>query len=74
MNLSFESKLTTNLEEMDTTFLRIGSCSLHPTHTAFRKGINKFYSGKVNTEESQHFDLDDLFNGIHFFFNLSSAR
>ena len=32
-NLSFERKLATNLEEMDTTFLRIGSCSLHPTHT-----------------------------------------
>ena len=34
-NLSFESKLATDLEEMDTTFQRIGSCSLHPTHTAF---------------------------------------
>ena len=52
VNFSFESKLATNLEEMDTTFLRIGSCSLHPTHTDFRKGIKKFYSGKSNTKES----------------------
>ena len=52
VNFSFESKLAVNLEEMDTTLLRIGSCSLHPTHTAFGKGIKKFYSGKVNAEES----------------------
>ena len=74
VNLSFECKLAIDLEEMDITLLRIGSRSLHAAHTAFRKGIKKFYSGKVNAKESQYFDLDDFFNDIHFFFKLSSAR
>ena len=30
VNLSFESKFATNVEEMDITFLRFRSCSLHP--------------------------------------------
>ena len=33
----------------------------------------KLYSDKVRTEELQHFDLDDFFNDIHFFFKLLSA-
>ena len=40
----------------------------------YRKGIKKFYSGKFNAEESQYFDLNDLFNDIHFFLKLSNAR
>ena len=41
VNLSFESKLATNTEDMNTTFLKIRSCSLHPTHTGFPKGCVK---------------------------------
>ena len=47
INLSFENKFATNLEEMDTTFLRIGSCSLHLTHTAFQKGIKNFIVARL---------------------------
>ena len=38
-NLSFERKMAKYLEEMNTTFLMIGTCSLHPVHSAFSKGI-----------------------------------
>ena len=41
VNLSFEKKLLTKLEEdMGATFLKLGTCSLHPVHTAFRKGYH----------------------------------
>ena len=33
INLSFENKLES--KSINTSFLRIGTCSLHPTHTAF---------------------------------------
>ena len=65
VNLSFENKLAASLDEMGTFFLRLGSCSLHPTHTAFRKGIKKLH---------QCVDIDEFFTDIHFFFKLSSAR
>ena len=71
VNLSFESKLATNLDEMDNTFLRIGSSSLYPTQTAFRKGNKKFYSGKVNAEKSQHFDLNDFFNDFFYMWHFN---
>ena len=76
VNLSFENKLAAKLTEMDTSFLRLGSCSMHPTHTAFRKGIKKLYHCTVNShsQHEQSFDLDDYFTDIHFFFKLSSAR
>ena len=38
-NLSFERKMAKYLEEMNTTFLMIGTCSLHPVHSAFSKSI-----------------------------------
>ena len=28
-------------KELDTSFLKLGTCSLHPVHTAFRKGIKE---------------------------------
>ena len=76
VNLSFENKLESNLESINTSFLRIGTCSLHPTHTAFRKGIKSLYSNTINIsgEKESTFDLDDFFNDLHFFFKLSSAR
>ena len=77
VNLSFENKLSSNLDQTNSSFLRIGTCSLHPTHTAFRKGIKKLYFNTSDTtyeNESPTFDLDELFNDFHFFFKLSSAR
>ena len=76
VNLSFENELESNLESINTSFLRIGTSSLHPTHTAFRKGIKSLYSNTINIsgEKESTFDLDDFFNDLHFFFKLSSAR
>ena len=76
VNLSFENELESNLESINTSFLRIGTCSLHPTHIAFRKGIKSLYSNTINIsgEKESTFDLDDFFNDLHFFFKLSSAR
>ena len=49
---------------------------LHPTHTAFRKGIKSLYSNTVNLsgEKESTFDLDQFFTDLHFFFKLLSAR
>ena len=76
VNLSFENKLESNLESINTSFLRIGTCSLHLTHTVFRKDIKSLYSNTINIsgEKESAFDLDDFFNDLHFFFKLSSAR
>ena len=86
VNLSFEDKLTQKLSEVDTSFLKLGSCSLHPVHTAFHKGIKQLFQGQIpsatsNSEDSGEvpkkkgtFDLDDFFTDIHFFFKVSSAR
>ena len=43
--------------------MKLGSCTLHPIHTDYRKGIKKL-----------SFDIDSFFNDIHFFFKLWSAR
>ena len=76
VNLSFENNLESTLESINTSFLRIGTCSLHPTHIAFRKGIKSLYSNTINIsgEKEPTFNLDDFFNNLHFFFKLSSAR
>ena len=47
VNLSFEDKLTQNLSEKDTSFLKLGSCSLHPVHSAFQKKIKELFQGQV---------------------------
>ena len=76
VNLSFENNLESTLESINTSFLRIGTCSLHPTHIAFRKGIKSLYSNTINIsgEKESTFDLDDFFNDLHFFFKLASAK
>ena len=57
VNLSFQEKLLADLAvEEGKTFLKLGTCSLHPAHTAFRKGIKKLTV-----------DLDSFFVDIHFF-------
>ena len=90
VNLSFEKKLAKLLEEgSDSTFLKIGSCSLHPVHGAFQKGIKELYVGVLPLTQKEKeelakdnnlvikaktFDIDDFFCDLHFFFKLSSAR
>ena len=41
VNLSFENKMTKCLEEENTSFLKLGSCSLHPVHGAFQTAVKK---------------------------------
>ena len=85
VKLSFEEKLTQKLSEVDTSFLKLGSCSLYPVHSAFQKGFKQLFQGQVpsatpNSEGSGElpkkkgtFDLDNFFTDIHSFFKLSSA-
>ena len=47
----------------ETSFLNFGTCSLHPVHTAFKKGIKKL-----------DFDMDEFFHDIHFFKHSSARR
>ena len=64
VNKKFECELATALNERsNTAFLKLGSCSLHKVHTAYRKGIKEL-----------KFDLDQFFYDVHYFFKLSSAR
>ena len=42
-NLSFERKMAKYLQEMNTTFLVIGTWSLHPVYSSFSKGLKKFF-------------------------------
>ena len=59
VNLAFHKKLLTELGQLNgETFLNLGTCSLHPAHTAFRKGIKQL-SGY----------LDAFFIDIDFFLN-----
>ena len=88
VNLSFEDKLTQKLCEVDTSFLKLGSCSLHPIHSAFQKekGFKQLFQEQVpsatsNSEGSRElpkkkgtFDLDDFFTVIHSFLKICSVR
>ena len=59
VNLKFEQHLAAKImEECGASFLNIGSCSLHQTHNAFRKGILDF-----------DFNIESFVNDIIFFFN-----
>ena len=71
--------------ELAQPFLKLGSCSLHPVHSAFQRRIKQLFRGQVpsatsNSEGSGElpkrkgtFDLDDLFTDIHSVFGLCSA-
>ena len=64
VNLSFEEKLIGNLNwETGKHILKLGSFSLHPVYTTFRKGFLIF-----------PLDFDSLFHDLHFYFKNSSAR
>ena len=63
VNLALQEKLSKHLRDnLGKSFLNLGTCSLHPVHISFRRGIT-----------SMSFDLDQFFTDIHFFFKLSSA-
>ena len=58
VNLSFEKKLSTSLKTNNrTNFLDVGTWSLYPVYTTFRRGIKKL-----------GFDVDKFFHDIYFFF------
>ena len=63
VNLSFETKLKEKLNEENSEFLQLGTCSFHPVHTAFKNGLQKL-----------DFSYDSFFHDISFFFYLSRDR
>ena len=63
VNLKFEKELVVLKSVHDTGILRLGTCSLHPVHSAFKTGLEKL-----------NFPFATFFNDLHFFFKLSSAR
>lgn len=64
VNLSFQRKLNTHLASQGISeLINIGTCSLHPVHTAFMKGIDKI-----------EFDVDQFSNDVFSWFKLSAAR
>jgi hypothetical protein len=64
VNLKFENVLeATLLKDESTSILRLGTCSLHPAHTGFKKGLAEL-----------NFSFESFFCDIHFFFKLSAAR
>ena len=72
--------MATRLAETNNRFLKLGSCSLHPVHTAFANGIKTLFQCSITLEDKDgkqketNFNLDDFFQDVHFFFKLSSAR
>lgn len=64
VNLSFQRKMNAHLQQKGVdNVIDIGTCSLHPVHTAFTKGI-----------ETLQFDVDQFANDVFTWFKLSSAR
>lgn len=64
VNLLFQKKLEADLsEKYNKTFLNVGTCSIHPVHTAFEKGLKKIT-----------FDFNKFAQDLHFFFKYSSCR
>jgi hypothetical protein len=66
VNHAFLRKITTEFQNSCKDALplvELGTCSLHPVHTAVRKGV-----------ESIDFDIDQFVNDIFTWFKLSSAR
>ena len=64
VNQLFEKNLRQNfIENSNSEFLQLGTCSLHPVHTAFKKGISEL-----------DFPFESFFHDLSFYFHLSSAR
>ena len=63
-NLKFEKELEAALKSVhDMRILRLGTCSLHPVHSAFKKWVEKL-----------NFPFAAFFNDSHLFFKLPSTR
>ena len=64
VNLSFLKKFNESLLSKGILpVIDIGTCSLHPVHTSFTKGLSKL-----------SFDVDQFSNDIFFWFKLSAGR
>ena len=64
VNLSFQRKLNESLVSIGASaVIDIGTCTLHPVHTAFTKGLSVL-----------SFDIDLFSNDVFFWFKLSAAR
>ena len=79
-NLSFEREMAKYVEEMNPTFLMIGTCSQHSVHSAFSKGIEKFFQCTFQDISASEKDKTGsliwttFFKTCLFFFKCSSAR
>lgn len=61
VNLKFENDLILELENVyGKKILNIGTCNLHPVHTAFEKGV-----------KCLQLDLDKFAQDLHFFLNIA---
>ena len=64
VNKAFEKKLSGKLHnEMNKSFINVGTCQLHIVHNSFRKTITTF-----------DFNFYEFFCNIHLFFKLSNGR
>jgi len=64
VNLSFQRKLNESLVSIEASaVIDIGTCTLHPVHTAFTKGLSAL-----------SFDIDQFSNDVFFWCKLSAAR
>ena len=64
VNLKFENDLAHQISDSyGVSYINLGSCGLHQTHNAFRKGILEF-----------GFDLETFIHDTNYFFKLSAAR
>ncbi|XP_066933369.1 uncharacterized protein [Clytia hemisphaerica] len=64
VNLAFEKILQKKIKTNSSAeILQLGTCSLHPVHSAFRKGLSEL-----------DFPFDSFFHDLSFYFHLSSAR
>ena len=64
VKIKFEEELCEELyKNEETIILNLGESSLHPVHSAFKKGISKL-----------SFDFESFFNDISFFFKLSIKK
>ena len=64
VNKAFEKKLSEKLHnEINKSFINVGTCPLHIVHNSFRKAITTF-----------DFNFDEFFCNVNFFCKLSSGR
>ena len=67
VNLLFNQKLKTTLQEPDKVLINVGTCPLHIASNAFREGL-KIISADFDI------DLDQIFLDLYRFFKYSAKR